>query len=148
MTPLELAGRNPPYVWLASTVHINDLQLRHSATQIYKGHRVSSATSYLTLAFNRSNLDIVVNTHVTKLLPVGFKGDKPIMRSVQFSQSEDGGVTVSLESSRKLVHPDKRRGIRSRVHFERNEGGYPIRGLRQEPSHSCVLHAVHPTLCP
>ena len=80
-------------------MHINDLQLRHSATQIHKGHRVSSATSYLTLASNRSNLDIVVNTHVTKVLPVGVENGKPVMRSVQFSQSEDGGVPVSREVS-------------------------------------------------
>ena len=57
--------------------------------QIHDGVRVTSASSYLSQAFNRSNLDILVATRVTKLLPVG-KSKTPDMRTVQFAQSADG----------------------------------------------------------
>ena len=47
-------------------------------------------TSYLAAAWNRSNLDIVVNTRVTKVLPLGHESGKPIMRGVEITQSADG----------------------------------------------------------
>ncbi|KAI0720530.1 alcohol oxidase [Cerioporus squamosus] len=73
-----------------------------SQSTIQNGHRVSSATSYLAAAFNRSNLDIVVNTHVTKILPVGSNGDKPVMRGVQFAQSADG-PSYTLQAAKEVI---------------------------------------------
>ena len=58
--------------------------------KIHDGHRVTSATSYLARAFNRPNLDILVNTRVTKVLPVGKEDGKQVFRSVQFAQTADG----------------------------------------------------------
>lgn len=70
------------------------VQVQHTipliTTQIHNGHRVTSATSYLAQAFNRSNLDILVNTRVTKLVPVGNVSGKPDLRAVQFAQSANG----------------------------------------------------------
>ncbi|TFK91941.1 GMC oxidoreductase [Polyporus arcularius HHB13444] len=66
-----------------------------SQQTIQDGRRVSSATSYLAAAFNRSNLDIVVNTHVTKVFPVGSEGHKPVVRGVEFAQSADGPLYTS-----------------------------------------------------
>ena len=57
--------------------------------QIHDGVRVTSAASYLAQAFNRTNLDILVDTRVTKLLPVG-TSKTPDMRTVQFAQSANG----------------------------------------------------------
>ena len=58
-------------------------------SQIHDGVRVTSASSYLARAANRSNLHILVNTRVTKLLPVG-NSSTPDMRTVQFAQTADG----------------------------------------------------------
>ncbi len=58
--------------------------------QIHDGRRVTSATSYLAEAFNRSNLDIIVNTRVTKVLPVGYESGKPVMRGVEIAQTAGG----------------------------------------------------------
>ncbi|RPD62462.1 alcohol oxidase [Lentinus tigrinus ALCF2SS1-7] len=73
-----------------------------SQSTILRGHRVSSATSYLAWSFNRSNLDVVVNTHVTKVLPVGFEGNQPVMRGVQLSQSADG-LTHTLTATKEVI---------------------------------------------
>ncbi len=62
--------------------------------QIHDGHRVTSATSYLAQAFDRTNLDILVNTHVTKVLPVGEEDGKPVFRGVQFAQTADGDLRL------------------------------------------------------
>ena len=58
--------------------------------QIHDGHRVTSATSYLARAFDRPNLDILVNTRVTRVLSVGREDGKPVFRSIQFAQTVDG----------------------------------------------------------
>ncbi|EJF63375.1 alcohol oxidase [Dichomitus squalens LYAD-421 SS1] len=57
---------------------------------ILNGHRVTSATSYLAQAMNRKNLDVVVNTRVTKVFPVGTEDGKPVFRGVEFAQTADG----------------------------------------------------------
>ena len=51
---------------------------------------MTSATSYLAQAFNRTNLDVLVNTRVTKLIPVGKKSGHLDMRAVEFAQTADG----------------------------------------------------------
>ena len=63
--------------------------------QILHGHRVTSATSYLAQAINRKNLDVVVNTRVTKVFPVGTEDGKPVFRGVEFAQTADGSYSES-----------------------------------------------------
>lgn len=63
---------------------------RTTAAQIHHGRRVTSATSYLAQALNRSNLDIVVNTRVTKLISVGNVFGQPDFRGVEFTQTANG----------------------------------------------------------
>ncbi|RDX53362.1 alcohol oxidase [Lentinus brumalis] len=69
---------------------------------IHDGRRVTSATSYLAEAFNRSNLDIIVNTRVTKVLPVGYESGKPVMRGVEIAQTA-GGRTHTLKAREEVV---------------------------------------------
>ena len=60
-----------------------------------QGTRVSSAAAYIVPALRRKNLDILVNTRVTKTFPTGRINGVPIMRGVQLAQSEDGQYIVS-----------------------------------------------------
>ncbi|KAI0321294.1 hypothetical protein OF83DRAFT_1161884 [Amylostereum chailletii] len=52
------------------------------------GQRDSAAVAYLRPALDRSNLDILVNTCVTKLLKTGDEDSLPVFRGVQITQSE------------------------------------------------------------
>ena len=56
---------------------------------------MTAATSYLARAFDRANLDILVNTRVTKVLSVGSEDGKPVFRRVQFAQSADGSSQLA-----------------------------------------------------
>ncbi|KAH9921221.1 alcohol oxidase [Epithele typhae] len=69
---------------------------------IHDGVRVTSASSYLAQASSRTNLDILVNTRVTKILPVGSCADTPDMRTVEFAQSADG-PTYNLTASKEVI---------------------------------------------
>lgn len=53
--------------------------------------RSSSATAYLAPALaNRSNLDVLIHTQVTRLLQTGKNGSIPIFRGVEFAQGPTG----------------------------------------------------------
>ncbi|KAI0759148.1 aryl-alcohol-oxidase from pleurotus Eryingii [Irpex lacteus] len=69
-----------------NSVSGNTLGVGWAQFTIADGQRVSAATSYLEPVLGRSNLDVLVNTHVTKLLQTGTQGGKPVIRGVQFSQ--------------------------------------------------------------
>ncbi|KAF7351661.1 Choline dehydrogenase, mitochondrial [Mycena sanguinolenta] len=57
--------------------------------------RSSGATSYLAPQFlNRSNLHVLTNTMVTKLVQTGTDKGKPAFRSVQYTQSRTGPTTT------------------------------------------------------
>ncbi|KAI0720536.1 alcohol oxidase [Cerioporus squamosus] len=70
---------------------------------IQNGVRVTSATSYLAHAWNRSNLDVIVNTRVTKILPLGYESGKLVMRRITIAQTADGGPTHTLEARKEIV---------------------------------------------
>ncbi|RPD62463.1 alcohol oxidase [Lentinus tigrinus ALCF2SS1-7] len=80
----------------------NTIGIGWTQTTIYNSHRVSSATSYLAEAWNRTNLDIVVNTRVTKVLPLGYESGKPIMRGIEIAQSASG-PTHTLQARKEVV---------------------------------------------
>ncbi len=54
------------------------------------GERSSAATAYLYPVIDRDNLDVLVNTRVTKLIETGGKKSKPEIRAVQLQQTNDG----------------------------------------------------------
>ncbi|KAI0754900.1 alcohol oxidase [Daedaleopsis nitida] len=68
------------------------------------GRRVTAASSYLARAFDRSNLDILVNTRVTKLLPIGEASGSglPDMRGVQFSEDANG-TAYTMYASKEVI---------------------------------------------
>ncbi|KAI0799851.1 aryl-alcohol oxidase-like protein [Irpex lacteus] len=67
------------------------------------GVRQSSALSYLAPILNtRSNLDVVVNTHATKILQTGISGGLPEFKGVQLSQP-GSKKTLTLHASKELI---------------------------------------------
>lgn len=50
------------------------------------GERSTAATAYLHPVDSRKNLDILLNSQVTKILPTNNRGGQPSLRTVQFSQ--------------------------------------------------------------
>ncbi|KAI0270475.1 aryl-alcohol-oxidase from pleurotus Eryingii [Gloeopeniophorella convolvens] len=69
----------------------NPLGVGWSQYSVQNGTRVSSATAYLQPALAaRSNIDLLVNTQVTKLVKTGSRGGVPIIRGVQFATSAAG----------------------------------------------------------
>ncbi|KAI0683735.1 alcohol oxidase [Cytidiella melzeri] len=69
---------------------------------IANGERQSAALSYLDPIMTRPNLDIVVNTHVTKLLQTGTSKNLPIFRGVQLSQPGSGKF-LTLHATREVI---------------------------------------------
>lgn len=54
------------------------------------GARVSASVAYLQPVLGRSNLDVLVDTTVTKLTQTGTEDGEPVLRGVQFAQSSSG----------------------------------------------------------
>ncbi|KAI0339469.1 aryl-alcohol oxidase-like protein [Trametopsis cervina] len=70
--------------------------------QIANGQRQSAATSYLAPVLHRANLDVLVNTHVTKLLATGTDHGLAVFRSVQLGQPGSGKIYV-VNASREVI---------------------------------------------
>lgn len=66
------------------------LWLGYMPSTIGKGERSDAATAYLYPAASRPNLDILVNTQVTRLLSAG--EGKPDFRVVEMAQTSDGTI--------------------------------------------------------
>ncbi|KAG6864777.1 hypothetical protein C0991_007191, partial [Blastosporella zonata] len=67
------------------------------------GARSSAATAFLMpILTQRPNLDVLLNTHATKLVPTGQKGSTPVFRKVQFSQSARG-PTFTITASKEIL---------------------------------------------
>ncbi len=60
--------------------------------QIQDGARSNSARDYIIPALSRSNLDVLVNTQVTKVLKTGTDGETPIVTGVQFASGPKAAV--------------------------------------------------------
>ncbi|KAL4264950.1 GMC oxidoreductase family protein [Pleurotus pulmonarius] len=65
----------------------NPLGVGWTQSAIANGTRQSAATAYLGPVLFRSNLDVLINTQVTRLIQTGRVGGKPDFRSVEFAQS-------------------------------------------------------------
>ncbi|KAI0754898.1 alcohol oxidase [Daedaleopsis nitida] len=80
----------------------NPIGISWVQSTIKDGHRVTSATSYLADALNRTNLDVLVNTRVTKVLPVALEDGTPAVRGVQLAQSENGPY-YTINATQELI---------------------------------------------
>ncbi|KAI0282905.1 glucose-methanol-choline oxidoreductase [Russula brevipes] len=66
----------------------NPLGIGWTQYSVQNGTRVSAATAYLEPALeSRSNIDLLFNTQVTRLIRTGTKQGRPIFRGVQFAAS-------------------------------------------------------------
>ncbi|KAI0333807.1 FAD/NAD(P)-binding domain-containing protein [Cubamyces sp. BRFM 1775] len=67
------------------------MRLRYAETWLQgangNGIRNDAATAYLAPALSRPNLDVLVETQVTKVIQTGTNGSKPMFRGVEFAQS-------------------------------------------------------------
>lgn len=68
----------------------NPLGIGWTQYSIGGGQRSSASVSYLTPVLSRSNLDILVNTQVTKVVQTGTRDGLPVFCAVQFAQSTYG----------------------------------------------------------
>ncbi|KAH8987297.1 aryl-alcohol-oxidase from pleurotus Eryingii, partial [Lactarius akahatsu] len=68
----------------------NPLGIGWTQYSIGGGQRSSASVSYLTPVLSRSNLDILINTQVTKVVRTGTQGGLPIFRGVEIAQSASG----------------------------------------------------------
>lgn len=70
----------------------NPLGIGWNQFAIGQGRRTSAATAYLRPALSRPNLDVLINTQVTKVLQTGTRHGVPVFQGVQFAQSAAGPV--------------------------------------------------------
>ncbi|EIM81860.1 aryl-alcohol oxidase-like protein [Stereum hirsutum FP-91666 SS1] len=73
-----------------------------SQNAIADGARSSSARDYIAPALSRSNLDVVVNTQVTKVVQTGTQDGLPVFQGVEFAQNASGPV-YSLNVSHEVI---------------------------------------------
>ncbi|KAH9170729.1 alcohol oxidase [Lactarius sanguifluus] len=69
---------------------------------IGEGRRTSAATAYLRPALSRPNLDVLINTQVTKVLQTGARDGVPVLQGVQFAQSAAGPV-YTLNATNEVI---------------------------------------------
>lgn len=69
---------------------------------IQDGQRASSSTAYIHPALSRSNLDVLLNTQVIKLIKTGTSSGLPIFRGVQFATSA-GGTKYALNATTEVI---------------------------------------------
>ncbi|KAF8918132.1 aryl-alcohol oxidase [Mucidula mucida] len=96
---LELGGR------YSYTVDINGgvvLGTSYMQSSVGGGERSSAATAYLYPVIDRDNLDVLVNTRVTKLIETGGKKSKPEIRAVQLQQTNDD-IPVQIKASKEVI---------------------------------------------
>ena len=92
---------------------------------------MSSASSYLAEAINRANLDVIVNTRVTKVVPIGEEGGRPVFRGIEFAQTVDGDYASYRLSRTVLLITLYRAG----PYFTCQEGGYPVCWIDQDSAY-------------
>ncbi|KAF5327359.1 hypothetical protein D9619_004993 [Psilocybe cf. subviscida] len=68
----------------------NPLGIGWLQSTIGNGARSSSATAYLGPALQRNNVDVLINTQVTRLVQTGTSGAQPVFRGVEFAQTRTG----------------------------------------------------------
>lgn len=74
----------------------NPLGIGWLQSTIGNGARSSSATAYLGPALQRNNVDVLINTQVTRLVQTGTSGAQPVFRGVEFAQTRTGNLSISL----------------------------------------------------
>ncbi|KAI0270489.1 aryl-alcohol-oxidase from pleurotus Eryingii [Gloeopeniophorella convolvens] len=72
----------------------NPLGIGWGLFSVGNGQRSSSSVSYLSPVLGRSNLDILVDTQVTRVIQTGTQKGLPVFRGVQFAQSASSPLFV------------------------------------------------------
>lgn len=109
---IDMNSGNPLGVgWLQSTIG--------------NGVRSSSATAFLTPALNRPNVDVLVETQVTRLLQTGTSGSVPVLQGVEFAQTRTG--TIHSYSKHIKVSFSDKKNYRTPLQCYSEKGGYTIR---------------------
>ncbi|KAI0675773.1 alcohol oxidase [Trametes maxima] len=80
----------------------NPLGLAWAQASIGGGSRHDAATSYLEPVLSRNNLDVLVQTQVTKLVHTSTDDGIPVFRGVQFSQSP-AAPQFAVNASREVI---------------------------------------------
>ncbi|KAI0321297.1 alcohol oxidase [Amylostereum chailletii] len=80
----------------------NPLGVGYSQSSVRGGQRQSAAAAYLYPAFNRSNLDILVNTRAVRLNQTGVEDGVPAFRAVQLAQSSDSEI-VTVQAKLEVI---------------------------------------------
>ncbi|KAF2107302.1 GMC oxidoreductase-domain-containing protein [Lophiotrema nucula] len=94
----EMGGR---FSWNQDINAGDSLGFTYTQSSIGNGKRSSSATAYLDPLFesNRKNLDILINTHVTKLVQAGTSKGKPEFKTVELAQPKPGQLLTPDDDS-------------------------------------------------
>ncbi|KAJ3970847.1 GMC oxidoreductase-domain-containing protein [Lentinula raphanica] len=80
----------------------NTIGLGWTQATIANGRRVTAASAYLVPAMLRPNLDILVNTQVTKILQSNIKDNLPVLKAVQFLSIGDKKIYI-LEAKKEVI---------------------------------------------
>ena len=94
-------------VFLASRlafVNTSDCDTAYMQSSIGEGKRSHAASAYLDPIANRTNLDILINTQVTRLFNVASSGSTPDLRTVEYAQSRDGKRPLSFKTPHPTNH--------------------------------------------
>ncbi|TFK55463.1 aryl-alcohol-oxidase from pleurotus Eryingii [Heliocybe sulcata] len=98
-TTKELSSEFP---YNSDTNSGNPLGVGYLQSSIGGGTRSSSASAYLEPVLTRTNLDVLLQTTVTKVYQTGNNGDTPIFRGVQFAQSSSG-PSYALNATKEVI---------------------------------------------
>ena len=85
-------------------VNTSDCDTAYMQSSIGEGKRSHAASAYLDPIANRTNLDILINTQVTRLINVASSGSTPDLRTVEYAQSRDGKRPLSLTAPHPTNH--------------------------------------------
>lgn len=99
----------------------NVLGISWAQSAIGRGKRSSSATTYLSSAINRPNLDVLLNAQVTKLVRTGTVNEKPAFRGVQFANNSQGRFNIC--SSPSVIETLQKQQLSS---MRRKKSSYPL----------------------
>ncbi|KAI0030159.1 glucose-methanol-choline oxidoreductase [Vararia minispora EC-137] len=90
------------FAWNQDISSGNELGLGWFPWTIENGARSSSWTQYLRPVVNRTNLDIITNTQITRIVQTGIEGKQPIFRAVEFAMSKSSPRGL-LHAKREII---------------------------------------------
>lgn len=79
-------------------LHIISVRIRTGYYQaaISNGQRIDAASAYITPIVGRGNLDILLNTRVTRIIQTDLVSGVPAFMKVEFGTNSSGGMRMSV----------------------------------------------------